>query len=457
MAELDQLRRDARAIFDDALDAVDAKRAVLDAVEIERNRLRVCDVRFPLRVRATKIYSIAIGKAAAAMASALEERLGERLNGGVLSAPRMNLQLGTRWRVFAGGHPLPNESSLDAARAAFDLLKEADDPDSLVIFLVSGGGSAMMEWPRDERVTLEDLRETNRLLVSCGACIAEVNAIRRALSALKGGGLSECASRAAQVTLIISDVSAGRAFDVASGPTLPPPTDEPGVKEVVARYGLSSKFPPSVLRALEESDRWTPKAAPPDAARWRYVLLDNERACDAAFESARARGYVVEAARDISDQMVEEGASALAERLLKLRASAGGRGVCLISGGEFSCPVRGAGLGGRNAETALRCAFEFERIARVELEENSGDSSDRNRPRRMVALCAGTDGVDGNSPAAGAIADTTTLARAREKGLNARSFLDESDAYGFFDAVGDAIVNGATGTNVRDVRILLAS
>ncbi|MBC7930257.1 MAG: DUF4147 domain-containing protein, partial [Rubrivivax sp.] len=213
MADLDEMRRDARAIFTDALRAVDARRAVLGVVEVRDDELRVCDARFRLRASdevsglsglPRKIYSVAVGKAAAAMASALDERLGDRLACGVLSAPPTDLKLAPRWRSFEGGHPLPNESSLAAARAAFELLRGADDPDGLVVFLVSGGGSAMVEWPRDERVTLADLREANRVLVSCGASIGEINAVRRALSAVKGGGLSAHAPRAAQVTLIVS-------------------------------------------------------------------------------------------------------------------------------------------------------------------------------------------------------------------------------------------------------------
>jgi hydroxypyruvate reductase len=397
-----------------------------------------------------------VGKAAAAMASALDERLGERLVGGVLSAPPTDLKLAPRWRIFDGGHPLPDESSLEAARAAFKLLRDADDTDSLVIFLVSGGGSAMIEWPRNVRLTLADLRETNRVLVSCGANISEVNAVRRALSAVKGGGLSACAPLATQITLIVSDVGDGRASDVASGPTLAPPADAPGVKQVVARYNLTSTLPRSVLRALEESCGQQTQSRSPDAPRRQFILLDNERACVAAVESARGRGFVVELARDLVEQPVDAGAAALVARLVELQRRAGNRGVCLISGGEFACPVRGAGVGGRNTETALRCAFEFEKIVRGQSAGGLRGQSGGEALRGMVALCAGTDGIDGNSPAAGALADTTTLSRAREKGLDAARFLDESDAYSFFDLLGDAVLTGPTGTNVRDVRILLA-
>jgi glycerate 2-kinase len=489
LRDLEELRCNAREIFADVLDAVDARRAVLGALAVEGTRLRVCgedsDVcgeEFDLR--ALRVYSVALGKAAAAMASALDERLGERLARGIVSAPPSSHRLSQRWLAFDGGHPLPDASSFEAARAAFELLREADAPSSLVVFLVSGGGSAMLEWPRDPRVTLEDLRAANRVLVSCGAGIEEVNVVRRALSAVKGGGLSRLAPRASQVTLIVSDVAAGRDYDVASGPTLAPPDDAPDARAVVARHGLASKLPASVLKALEafaESDGRTARpaplndsprvessndlpraalagAAPPTPARSRYVLLDNARACEAAAESARSRGYAVETARDICDQPVGVGATALVSRLAELHGRAFGRGVCLVSGGEFACPVRGAGRGGRSTETALRCAFEFERMGEGVFEfERMGDVVAAGlRPSAAVALCAGTDGADGNSPAAGALADHTTLSRARAHGLDAAKLLDESDSYTLFERLGDALVTGPTGTNVRDVRILLA-
>jgi glycerate 2-kinase len=498
LPELEELQSAALEICGEVLEAVDARRALLRAVELDGGALRVGDTRFDLSGHTTtKIFSVALGKAASAMAAALDARLGDTLSRGVLSAPtadaglatrhagldardvrldaphvRLDARrvgpgsagLGARWSVFEGGHPLPNAASLEAARAAFDLLREANDSAALVIFLVSGGGSALMESPRDLRLTLEDVRAANRVLVSCGARIDEVNAVRRALSAVKGGGLSACAPRAAQVTLVVSDVGAGRAYDVASGPTLPPPAGSPSAEEIVARYGLASSLPAPVLRALEESGApprhgvsrarthdELPVAGARDALRACHVLLDNGDACAAAAEAARARGFAVEVAQDLAEQPVGEGAAALVARLASLyvREGAGRRGVCLISGGEFSCPVRGRGTGGRNSETALRCAFEFERIAR-----GRGACG---LPAHVVALCAGTDGVDGNSPAAGALADKTTLARARALGLNAVEFLEGSDAYTLFERLGDALVTGATGTNVRDVRILLAA
>lgn len=450
MNELRELRNAAREIFDTALAAVDARRAVLRAVEFDGTTLRVGNELLELGGDAAKVYSVALGKAAAAMASALDERLGKALVAGVLSAPRSDLRLSEHWRVYEGGHPLPNAESLAAARAAFELLRTADDEaGTCVVFLVSGGGSAMLELPRDERLTLEELRETNRVLVTCGAPIDEVNAVRRSLSAVKGGGLASHAPRAAQATLVVSDVGTGRAYDVASGPTLTAPPDSPNVADIVMRHRLTSKLPVPVLRALEAAAAThSPAQTSSTAHRSFHVLLDNASACEAAVQAARERGFVVEFARDVVEQHVEEGAAELVLRLSALYARARGRGVCLISGGEFSCPVRGGGTGGRSSETALRVAFEFEKV--------STERGPRPLPNHLVALCAGTDGIDGNSPAAGSLADETTISRAQSRGLDARKSLDESDAYPLFDQLGDAIVTGPTGTNVRDVRILLA-
>ncbi len=431
------MRREAREIFGAALSASDARSALLRAVEVDGTRLRIGGVEFEPSAVPPKVYAVAVGKAGAAMASGLEARLGGLLKGGVMTGSLLGVRLSGRWRVFEGGHPLPDAESLRAASAAFELLREANDASSLVVFLVSGGGSAMLEWPRDERVTLEDLRAANLALVNCGAAIEEVNAVRRAFSAVKGGGLAAAAARARQLTLVVSDVGRGEgsAADVASGPTLPPPfAHDP--REVVSRYKLASRLPPPVLRAVEEYE-------PPRTAQTSTlscsVLLDNMTAVGAAADAARGLGYTVEVAEDVSEQEVGEGSAALVARLARLLERAGGGGVCVVSGGEFACPVRGPGVGGRNSETALRCAFE--------LEKATGPA---------VALCAGTDGIDGNSPAAGALADATTLGRAREAGLDPVKFLEESDAYSLFGALGDAVITGPTGTNVRDLRVLLA-
>lgn len=476
MSDAPDLRLAARGIFDDALKSVNAYAAVRKAVELEGTRLNIVSKSFELAHSSRGrggIYTIAIGKAALSMATALDHILGDRITAGLLVGPAQRQTQGsnrkpsildssfrTRWRVFEGGHPLPNKASLEAAHAAFALLRHAEAERALLIFLISGGGSALIEWPRDERIALRDLRAANRVLVSCGATIAEINAVRRAFSAVKGGGLAACAPHADQVSLIVSDTSAGEETTVASGPTFDPPVDAPVAQSVVERYNLASSLPASILRAINQTANANMGAraraiASRRAIREHYVLLDNRRAMEAAARAARRRGFIVETARDICEQPVAEGCSQMLSRLLalypgrNLRMPDEGRSVCLISGGEFSCPVRGRGVGGRNSETALRLAIEMDRRAHAERDDPS-------RPMSIVALSAGTDGIDGNSPAAGALSDQETLQRSSSRGLDAQHFLEQSDAYSFFDALGDAIVIGPTGTNVRDLRVLLA-
>ena len=382
MPDLDQLRRHAREIFNHALASVDPRKAVSRAIVDGGSYVEVCGER--IDVSSTQIFSIALGKAATSMALGLEDAIGDKLARGVISAPASSASLSNRWEIFAGGHPLPNEESLEAGEAALNLLDWANDVRGFVIFLVSGGGSAMMEY--SPLMSLDDLRHINEQLVKSGARIAEINAVRRAYSGIKGGKLAEYAANARIVTLIVSDTNHGDEANVASGPTLSPTINSP-----------------------------------------YQVLLDNSTALEAARQKASELGFAPTVADHICEQPIEEGCDLL------LRESAN----CVISGGEFSCPVRGDGVGGRNLETVLRLALRM--------------------PNGCVALSAGTDGIDGNSPAAGALADQITITRARDRGLDPHDFLARSDSYNFFEKLNDLIVTGPTGTNVRDLRILLKS
>jgi glycerate-2-kinase len=221
-------------------------------------------------------------------------------------------------------------------------------------------------------------------------------------------------------TLIVSDTNPGDEASVASGPTLNPPADAPSAIEVVEHYHLDEVLPASIMRAVHGAQR------SPAITGSHLVLLDNQTALDASAQKARELGYKSTILDHIREQPIEEGCKLLLESM---------RDACAISGGEFSCPVRGDGRGGRNLETALRCAI--------------------NLNTHLVILSAGTDGIDGNSPAAGAIADETTIQRARNLNLDAEQYLARSDSYTFFEQLNDLIVTGPTGTNVRDLRILL--
>ena len=443
MSNILQLRRFVREIFDDALRAVDAGEAVRRVVRLKEPTLSIGNIKTGNR----RIYSIAVGKAAPAMAVALDQILGASLAGGVVVDPRrltllLEPVLGPPWICCNGGHPLPINGSLRAAEYVLELLDRANAEHALVIFLVSGGGSALIEWPISSDITLGHLRLANKALIASGASIAEINAVRRAFSFIKGGRLAAKAPNCDQITLIVSDVPSGQEWNVASGPTMPPPTDAPRARDVIERYDLRPQLPESVLRAIDgESDSVTISAEPSGNLREHLVLLENDHTLRAAEKTAKAHGFTTEIARDISDEPIETGVEKLLTRLGELKLSNAGD-LCLVSGGEFSCPVRGDGMGGRNLETALRLAILAE--------------EHRDQIGEFVALCAGTDGIDGNSPAAGAIVDSTTIERAKKIGLDPQDFLTRSDSYSFFVALGDAVTTGPTGTNVRDLRILLA-
>jgi hydroxypyruvate reductase len=362
------------------------------------------------------------------MARGLDDALGDKLSAGVIVST--SLHQSTRWQSFIGGHPLPNEASFAAARAAFNLLDRANDEQATVIFLISGGGSAMIEWPVSDDISLADLRAANQDLVSCGAPIAEINSVRRAFSAVKGGGLARRAPHAQLVTLIVSDTNPGDEASVASGPSLNAPVDAPNAMDVVEHYHLETVLPESILKAVRRARESSLVTSS------HLVLLDNETAIIAAAQKAREFGYTCATLDHIREQPIQEGCELLLANVFDHR---GNEPFCAISGGEFSCPVRGDGRGGRNLETALRCAITL----------------DNHKDSHLVVLSAGTDGIDGNSPAAGAVADETTLQRARARNLNAEQYLARSDSYTFFEQLNDLIVTSPTGTNVRDLRIVL--
>lgn len=428
------LQNDAREIFQAALHAVDARVAVQRAVTVNNSLLKTGEIEIDISGRA--IYLVAIGKASVAMSVGLADVLGELINRGIVCGPPHQAVENHLWQRFKGGHPLPTEESILAARSALRLLADADK-DALVIFLISGGGSAMFELPVNDSIIIVELREANRQLVYCGATIAEINAVRRAFSAVKGGKLSLAAPQTDQITLIVSDTNPGDAANVASGPTI-----EPGLEidafEVVKKYGLEGSLPESIMTAI--MNPVAQSRLPTSRLRKHYILLDNNTALQAAAVKASEMGYAVEIAADINEQEIDSGCELLLFRMRDAWERNGGKPICLLSGGEFSCPVRGDGIGGRNLETVLRCSLKMNEVLTT---------------AQWAILSAGTDGIDGNSEAAGAVADETTTVRASSAGLDAANFLARSDSFHFFKQLSDVIITGPTGTNVRDVRVAL--
>ena len=345
--------------------------------------------------------------------------------------------------MIVGGHPLPNAGSLDAASKALKILGANDSEDTLVLFLISGGGSALFELPIDAAITLDDLQAVNRALVGCGAVISEMNVVRRFLSAVKGGRLAAAAPRSRQISLYVSDVNSDDLSTVSSGLTLPGVATRADFDRVVERYDLLEKFPAHVSALIAGGGLPDlPRANAEDARRRsHHLLLDNRKALLEAKRIAESDfGCMVEIAEDLVEGDVETMMLTHVERVAALRHTHRGKTVCLLSGGKRYVRFAGAGQGGRNQEFTLRAAIHL----------NQRGLSD------IVVLSAGTDGIDGNSPAAGSTADSDTLRRAEEKGVSAERSLQNSDSFNFFNALGDTIITGPTGNNVRDVRILLA-
>ena len=428
------MRVTARQLFEHALAEASIDRAFQRHVECERGVLRVCEDLHDLDSYG-RVLVVSIGKAAHAMVNSLEMQAGNRFEGIVASSVEA-LSQARGFRYFRGGHPTPNEDSLRAAEAMLQSLN-AQTAASLVIFMLSGGGSSIAEKPIDNEISLPDLIATYRALVHSGAPIAEINSIRKHLSAIKGGRLALAAAPAQQVSLLVSDVPDNMPDALASGPTMPDSTTVSECHAIAEKYGMLNEFPTSVRElfqrhALEE----TPKSDDPafHRSRW-WTILSNSSLLEAARLDAQRQGFSVEVDNSCDDWDYLRAADFLLDRVRELRKKS--ERVCLISGGEVVVKVRNGGTGGRNQQFALACASKI-------------------AGQNMTVLSAGTDGIDGNSPAAGAIVDGITLERSKARGLAANVHLASFNAYPFFDALGDVVVTGPTGNNLRDLRILLA-
>jgi hydroxypyruvate reductase len=439
-----KLRKDARAIFGAALSAANARNAVLKHLRLRSGKLMVRDVTLPLR-EFDRISLIAAGKAAVAMAGAVKQSLGDRLNGESLVVTKrghVTEQL-RQARVFEAAHPIPDEVSESAAKAVRDCLKELNARDLLVV-AVSGGASALLAAPC-EGVSLEEKKRTTELLLRAGADIAELNTVRKHLSLLKGGGLAALAYPATVLTLILSDVIGDRLDVIGSGMTAPDPTSFAQALAIVHRFRLGDQIPRSVLDRLERGEDGlcpeTPKEGDLTFENVHNVVIgSNALALDAARKEARTRGYRTILLSSSMGGEAREVARVHAAILTEVRRS--GNPVrspaCVLSGGETTVTVHGGGKGGRNQEFALAAGIELAGV------------------RDVLVFSAGTDGTDGPTDAAGAIATGSTVERAREAGLSAAEYLSRNDSYTFFAALDDLVKTGPTGTNVMDVHLLLA-
>lgn len=441
----DPLQRRAHAlqIFRAALQAADPGQCLRRALALEGDGFRILDQHYPLK-EISRLVVLGAGKATPAMAAAAEEILGERLSGGAINTKYGHALPLTRIITTECGHPLPDQAGVEGTECMLGLL-EGLGPDDLVLCLFSGGGSALMPAPA-AGLSLAHKQATTQALLACGAPIEEINTFRKHLSKVKGGQLARLASPARVVSLLISDVIGDRLDTIASGPTHPDTTTFAQCLALVERYQLATQLPAAVCRHLEAGAAGalpeTPKPGDPCFAHTRTgVVGSNLLAIEAAQEEARALGYqaLVLSSRIAGETREVAGVHAAIAQEVCATGRPLAPPACIISGGETTVTLRGKGKGGRNQEFALAAALLLDGWERI------------------TCLCGGTDGTDGPTDAAGALADGSTLERARQLGLSAAASLRENDAYPFFQALDDLLITGPTGTNVMDLRLLLVS
>ena len=436
-----QLRTDAQRIFNAGIAAVDPVAAVQHAVTREGDLLSVAGEVYDLRQYA-HIYVVGAGKAGATMAQGLEAVLQDRLTAGAVMVKYEHLAPVTAVTLYEAGHPIPDAAGVRGAEAMMQIAQQAGKND-LVFCLLSGGGSALSPAPSDG-ITLEEKQQFTTLLLACGASIDEINTLRKHLSRLKGGQLARLVAPARLITLVLSDVVGDRLDVIASGPTVPDTSTFTDCREIVARYGLMEQLPPSIREHLQQGYAGqlpeTPKANDPIFARHQTVLIGSNRiALQAAAQQARVLGYAPLVLSSSVQGEAREVARVQAAIAHEIRQSGLPLPppVCVLAGGETTVTLLGQGKGGRNQEFALAAARDIDGLEGV------------------VLLSGGTDGTDGPTDAAGAVADGETVRRAQALGLRPEDFIQRSDAYHFFAALDDLLFTGPTGTNVMDMYLLL--
>ncbi len=395
----------------------------------------------------SKIYVIGAGKAGAAMARAVEDSLGERIVRGLVIVKEGHTQTGGRLLqhidLVEASHPVPDSRGVEGTNRLLDIADGAGE-DSLVICLISGGGSALLV-STAEGVSLEDLQVTTGLLLRSGATINELNAVRKHLSNVSGGQLARRSYPAKVLSLILSDVTGSPLDVIASGPTAPDPTTFVDALAIIERYGLVEQIPSSALKRLWQGAageiQETPKPGDP-----LFAHIENRVVASnvIAVEAAAMRATEIGLNAMILSTFIEGEASQVGIALASIAKEVALYGrptqppACLLFGGETTVTVRGKGTGGRNTELALSAAIALDGLG----------------PDVVVASFA-TDGGDGTSPSAGAIADGSTVGRAKARGLDPHASLQNNDSYTFWSILGDVIMTGPTGTNVNDVMAVL--
>ncbi len=450
-------REDLTAIFQAGLDRVDPYRMLIDHVRLDSGVLHVDLDGYRHRVDLSdydKILIIGAGKATAPMALAMERILGDHLDGGIVVVKYGHLEELSTVEIVEADHPVPDESGRRGAEKILDLADQAD-ASTLVISLISGGGSALIPFPLSwtdgdgaHTLTLEDKQKTTGLLLSCGADIEEINCIRKHLSMIKGGRLIERLAPARSINFILSDVVGDALSSIASGVTCGDPTTFRDGWRIIEKYGIDAQIPDSVKQIFAKGMAGdlpeTLKPGSSSLALTENILIGtNMGALNAAAEEARKRGYAV---IRLTSRMVGE-AREIAKMLAAIaidsavQSTIGSPPLCILSGGEPVVQIKGGGLGGRNQEMALAYLMEIDRH--------------RDLCADLSFLAASTDGNDGPTDAAGAFADLELLERAESAALDGAAYLSDNDSYHFFDAIGGLLKTGPTNTNVCDLHISL--
>ena len=440
---LEQMQNDALEIFRAGVEAVEPSAAVKRYCRREGNRLLVHQDAYDL-TEFKRIYVIGAGKAGAPMVKAVEEVLEDRITDGIINVKYGHLAKVSRAKVIEAGHPVPDEAGLEGTRAILDLASRAEKGD-LVLCLISGGGSALLPLPA-AGLSLQDKQDTTKILLACGATIHEINSVRKHISGVKGGNLARAAYPATLISLILSDVVGDDLDVIASGPTVPDSSSFQDCMNIFDKYGIREKVPETVLNHIRKGIKGkvpeTPKPADPVFTRTQSVIVGSNLACvEAAGEKARNLGYHTLVLSTMIEGETREVAcvhAAIAKEVLKSGYPLSPP-ACVLSGGETTVTIKGRGLGGRNQEFVLAAAMCL------------------NGQEGIVMLSAGTDGTDGPTDAAGAVADGRTIQRAEDLGLNPADFLSDNDAYHFFEKLGGLVKTGPTNTNVMDLRIMLVA
>src|SRR3989338_5759324 len=434
------------SIFKAGIDAVNPYRLVLQSLKVEGNILNIGNISYDLN-QFNNILVIGAGKVTASMAQAVEEVIGDKISNGLITVKYGHTRSLKKIKQLEAGHPLPDEAGVKGTEEIFKLLEGADEK-SLVICLLSGGGSALLVSPLDG-IILDEKKEVNRFLLSVGARIDEINTVRKHLSNVKGGRLSEISHPATLITLILSDVIGDRLDVIASGPTVPDNTTFKDAMNVIEKYNLLDKLPANVMILLKQGLRGDIKDTPKEGLiKDRTFIIGNlKHALTAAKEKVVSMGYETEIISSELQGEARDTAKYLSAKAIKVQQflKSGESSRCLISGGETTVTVKGNGLGGRNQELALAFAVEIEGMKGI----------------TMLSAC--TDGTDGPTDAAGAIVDGETVSKAKTLGLDPERYLNTNDSYNFFKRLDSLtgerfhVITGPTGTNVMDMQIIKVS